>query len=118
MKKTPLFAILFVVLCTFLTSAGQYFIKLGTGSITNNLLSIINFPLVGGFFLYGVGAIILIIALKYGELSVLYPFIAFSFVWVFLLSTFFLQEKIFFTNWIGLVLIMGGVSFIGKGGNK
>ncbi|MBU1201188.1 MAG: EamA family transporter [Nanoarchaeota archaeon] len=115
-RKTPLFAIALVITCTFLTSFGQYFIKIGTKSISGNALSLLSFPLIGGFFLYGIGAIILIIALKYGELSVLYPFIALSFIWVFFLSFFLLRENILFANWLGLVLIILGVSFIGGGG--
>jgi len=116
-NRTPLFAILLVVFCTFLTSFGQYFIKLGTRRISDTIVSILNVPLVGGFFLYGFGAVVLIIALKYGELSVLYPFIALSFVWVFLLSTFVLRESILLVNWIGLIIIISGVSFIGWGAN-
>ncbi|NQU98253.1 EamA/RhaT family transporter [Candidatus Woesearchaeota archaeon] len=116
-KRNPFFAIMLVVICTFLTSFGQYFIKLGTAKISGNLISILSVPLIGGFLLYGIGAVILIIALKYGELSVLYPFIALSFVWVFLLSTFVLKEVILFVNWFGLIFIILGVSLIGWGGN-
>ena len=112
--KTPLFSMLLVVLCTFLTSLGQYFIKIGSDKIVN-FISLFNWPLIIGFALYGVGAVILIIALKYGELSVLYPFIALSFVWVFLLSIFYLKEAIFFVNWVGLILIIIGVSLTGVG---
>ncbi|MFC2134813.1 EamA/RhaT family transporter [Bacteroidota bacterium] len=117
-NRTPLFAILLVVVCTFLTSFGQYFIKLGTAEISGTLISILNAPLIGGFVLYALGAVLLIIALKYGELSVLYPFIALSFVWVFLLSNFMLHEAIILINWLGLVLIIFGVSFIGWGANQ
>lgn len=118
MKKTPFFAIVLVIICTFMTSSGQYFIKLGTNAFSNTLISILNFNLVWGFVLYGLGAIILIIALKYGELSVLYPFISLSFIWVFLLSIFLLNEQISVLNWIGLGTIVVGVSLIGVGGNN
>ena len=117
-KKTPMFAIALVIVCTFLTSFGQYFIKIGTKSISGNIYSLLSIPFIGGFLLYGVGAIILIIALKYGELSVLYPFIALSFIWVFFLSLFLLNENISFVHWLGLTSIILGVSFIGGGGNK
>lgn len=114
-SKNSLFAILLIIGCTFLTSFGQYFIKLGTTYFTSNPLSILNFYLIMGCILYGLGAIVLIIALKYGELSVLYPFIALSFVWVFFMARFMLHEPILFINWIGLVIILLGVSFIGWG---
>ncbi len=117
-RKTPTFAILMVVFCTFLTSTGQFLIKKGTFFIADSFWSIFNVPLVSGFALYALGAVILVIALKYGELSVLYPFIALSFIWVFLFSIFLLEEKIFFVNWAGLVLIILGVSLIGRGGGR
>lgn len=107
-----------VVFCTFLTSTGQFLIKKGTFFIADSFWSIFNVPLVSGFALYALGAVILVIALKYGELSVLYPFIALSFIWVFLFSIFLLEEKIFFVNWAGLVLIILGVSLIGRGGGR
>ncbi|MBU0471549.1 MAG: EamA/RhaT family transporter [Nanoarchaeota archaeon] len=115
--KNTFFGILLVVICTFLTSFGQYFIKLGTRSISGTIASVFNLSLVGGFALYGLGAIVLLVALKFGDLSVLYPFIALSFVWVFFLSSFFLQEIIVFVNWLGLGFILLGVSFIGWGAN-
>jgi uncharacterized membrane protein len=116
-RKTPLKSIFFVLLCTLLTSAGQYFIKLGSVQI-NNFASIFNFSLIFGLFLYGSAAILLLLALRNGELSVLYPFIALSFVWVFLISTFVLKENILLINWFGLVLIILGVYFTGLGSEK
>jgi len=118
-KKTPFYAILMIIFCTLLTSFGQFFIKKGTANILWNFSSIItNFPFLFGFFLYGLGAIVLIFALKHGELSVLYPFIALSFIWVYLLSFFLLSEKITIFKWLGIVFIIVGVSFIGVGGSR
>lgn len=114
-RKTSYFAILLVILCTFLTSSGQYFIKIGANNISGSLISIFNPFILGGYVLLGIGMILLVFALKHGELSVLYPFIALSFIWVFLISIFFLQEVIIIYNWIGLVFIILGVSFIGRG---
>lgn len=108
-------AIILITLCTFLTSLAQYFMKIGSDKISDNFISILNIPLIGGLLLYGFGAVLLIIALKYGELSVVYPFLSLSFIWVFLLSIFFLGETIVLINWFGLVLIVVGVSFIGRG---
>ena len=71
-----------------------------------------------GFVCYGLGAILLIIALKYGDLSLIYPFIALSFVWVNIASIFLFGEFISTINWIGIAAIMLGVSLIGYGGSK
>jgi|WetSurMetagenome_2_1015567.scaffolds.fasta_scaffold977146_2 drug/metabolite transporter (DMT)-like permease len=116
--KTPLFAILLIVLCTLLTSGGQLLLKMGTAKLDLSIAGFIqNFPLLLGCILYGLGAIIMIIALKYGELSVLAPIIALSFIWVMFLSTFFLHEHVSPLNWIGVIFILFGVSCIGRGGS-
>jgi len=62
-------------------------------------------------------AVILVIALKHGELSVLYPIIAMSFVWVSFLSIIFLNEIMNIWKWAGVITIILGICFIGKGGS-
>ena len=71
-----------------------------------------------GFFLYGVSAIGFIIALKHGRLSLLYPVIATSYVWVTLLSSWVLGEKITPQHWIGILLILSGIVVIVRGGGS
>lgn len=77
---------------------------------------ITNYYLIAGFALYGLGALLLIVALKYGELSTLYPFIALGFIWVSIASIIFLSESMSFLKWGGVIFILAGVSLIGKGG--
>lgn len=58
-------------------------------------------------------------ALKEGELSVLLPFLSLSYIWVVIISTIiFSTESISITKAISILLIVIGVSLIGKGGNK
>ena len=45
-----------------------------------------NLPLMGGYCLYGISTLLLVLALKDGELSLLYPVIALTYVWVTVLS--------------------------------
>jgi len=54
-------------------------------------------------------------ALKGGDLSILYPFVSVTYVWVALLSVRFLGEKMNKFKWIGIAMIILGVSFIGIG---
>jgi multidrug transporter EmrE-like cation transporter len=110
--------ILLVVLCTLFTSSGQILWKLGAGNLNSFIEIITNIPLIMGFVCYGLGAILLIISLKYGELSLIYPFIALSFIWVNLASIFLFGEFIAVINWVGIAAIMLGVSLIGYGGSK
>lgn len=120
-KRTPIWAMLIVLLCTALTSVGQILFKIGSVKLSWNILALItNLPLMAGFFFYGIGAVLLILALKYGELSVLYPIIALGFVWVSLLSARFLPipESMNPMKWFGVAGIIIGVTLIGYGGQN
>jgi len=64
-------------------------------------------------FAYGLATLIYIPALRGGDLSVLYPIISLSFVAVSLLSVWLLKERMNLLKWIGIVLIIAGVSLIG-----
>jgi uncharacterized membrane protein len=116
LMKTKKEAIALVLLCTFLTATGQIFLKIGSGNLSFSILKLLsNFPLIMGFVLYFLSAIIFVIALKNGELSVLYPIIATSFVWVGFLSIIFLNEIMNAWKWAGVVTIIIGISLTGRG---
>lgn len=117
MKTHPL-AILAVALATLLTATGQFLFKIGTAHMTLDWTLLQNFYLIGGFAVYGISAVILVISLKYGELSVLYPIVSLSFVWVNILSFEFLSETLNSYKWAGVCLIILGVSCIGFGSKQ
>lgn len=103
-------SILMALLCSILGSLGQLCFKLGSASVSMNILSwALNFRIVSGITCYGLSALLFIVALKGGELSVLYPIIATSYIWVALLSYRFLSEKIGPVQIVGLALILIGV---------
>jgi multidrug transporter EmrE-like cation transporter len=123
LKHSVIKPILIIILCTIFTSLGQVLLKMGTNNIDSvnnniNIISVLNWQLILGLIFYIIGAILLIIALKYGELSIIYPFISLSFIWVMLLSTYMFDEKVLLINWVGLICILLGVSLIGQGGRK
>ena len=113
-------AIVLVLLSTFVTSAGQIFLKQGAAGLNLNLIEqLSNLPLIAGCILYGLGAIMLIISLKYGDLSLLYPIYSLNFVWVSVMSPWFFQtDSMNQVKWIGVVVIMLGVSCVGIGSAK
>lgn len=112
--RTEKWAVFLVLSATLLTSTGQLFYKLGIGSLS--LASLMNnYLLLLGLFLYIIAMFLILIALKYGELSVLYPVIAMSYVWVALLSIFFLGEPMSFFKWSGVFAIVAGIALIGAG---
>ena len=118
--KTKLWAVGLMVLCTVLTSSAQIFYKLGTKTLSFNLLSIItNYHIITGLILYGIGAVLLIIALKGGEVSVLYPIIATSYIWVSIFSPmFFPSDSMNILKWVGIFIIFIGVVVISIGSKE
>ena len=102
-------------ICTLFTSVAQIIYKFGLNqdSITTKLIFIAI-----GLSLYGVGAVLLTLALKGGELSILYPIIATSYIWVNLGANYFFNEPLTILKWIGIILIIMGVYYISKGVKK
>src|SRR3989344_9067509 len=115
---TQLWAIGLVIFATLIGAFGPILLKKASEKKLSRISSLMaNYHLFGGVSLYAVGTMIFIPALKGGELSVLYPFVALVYVWVSLLSVKFLGEKMNKYKWIGIFLIILGVSFIGLGSN-
>ena len=113
---TELWAIGLVVLATLIGAFGPILLKKASAKKLSKFSSLItNYHLFGGVSLYAVGTILFIPALKGGDLSILYPFVALTYIWVSLLSVKFLGEKMNLVKWIGIALIIVGVSFIGIG---
>jgi len=117
-KKNTFKAIILVILCTLLTSSGQVVWKYASNNISSVNSIFHNWPLLIGYLLYGLGAIILIGSLKYGDLSILYPFIALSFVWVNIASILLFGEHVNLLNWLGILAILLGVGLVGKGSKE
>ena len=113
---TSLFAITLVIIATIIGSFGGLFLKKGSSRVSFNLKNwLTNYYLYLGGTFYGASSIFSIIALKFGELSVLYPFASLTYIWIALLSKFILKEKINIWKYIGIAFILIGVSFIGLG---
>ncbi|HLC61337.1 MAG TPA: EamA family transporter [Candidatus Nanoarchaeia archaeon] len=116
---TKPWAILLILLTTFLTSSAQILYKLSIPSLTFSIRGILtNYYLIGGLALYGIGAILMIISFRGGEVSVLYPIIATSYVWVSILSIYFLKEQMNIFRWIGVFVIIAGIILIGYGSKE
>lgn len=118
--KTKWWAIVLLIICTIFTSIGQILFKFGAEQLSFNIEGIFfNIPLILGLISYGIGLIFLIIAFRGGDLSVLYPIIATSYVWVCIASPFFFQmDFMTLSKWIGVLVILVGVSLIGWGARK
>jgi len=105
-----------MIVCSFFSALATFFIKKATPNITRKkfIKSLFNHTLMLGVFLYGFGTLFSLIALKFGELSVLYPFVALQYVWTSFLSVKYLGEHMGM-KWWGIALIFLGVTLIGLG---
>ena len=105
-----------MVLCTFFTSIAQIFYKLASSSLSFNILKILtNYYLYIGLFLYFFAFVLMVKAFKGGEVTILYPIVSTSYIWVGLLSALFFREAISTFRWIGIITIIFGVIFINLG---
>ena len=99
--------ILLMVLSSIVVCLGQLLWKLGA----NGDILI----LAEGFALYGIGALIMIVAYRFGSLSVLQPILSLNYVISLLVGYFFLNESISLYNILGVIIIIGGVYLIATG---
>ncbi|MFC1741522.1 EamA family transporter [Nanoarchaeota archaeon] len=115
MSGTKPWAILVVIFCTLFTSTGSLFMKLGANRLSLESLQglLDGYFLLVGIFFYFIGFILLTFSFRHGELSVLFPFISLSFIWVTILSYHILEEPIAPVEIVGVVAIVSGVVLIG-----
>ncbi len=131
MASTPKKSIYLVLGCTVFGAAAQVLTKFGAdhpmpqldlSSPANWLplaLAILgDVPLLFGYFMSAGTAFLMILALRDGELSMLYPIIALTYVWVNLLSMYFFHENMNLWKAAGIALVIGGVALMGRAGAK
>jgi multidrug transporter EmrE-like cation transporter len=111
--------VLLVCFCTLLGAAAQILMKMGMTHFKPEPMALLtNVPLIAGYCLYGLFTLLLVIALREGELSMLYPIISLGYVWVIALSYFIFNDRLNAPKTIGIVSIMLGVAVLGQGGKK
>ncbi|MCB1022396.1 MAG: hypothetical protein H6509_15495 [Bryobacterales bacterium] len=120
-KQTTLRSIMLVVACTIFGAVAQILIKFGAAKLDPDAFAhglFANWWLLGGLSFLGVNTLLLVVALREGQLSVLYPIIALTYVWVVILSPMFFDDKISLYKAIGVGVIVLGVSLIGWGSRQ
>jgi drug/metabolite transporter (DMT)-like permease len=131
MASSPNKSIYLVLGCTVFAATAQVLMKFGANHEMPQLdlshpanwlpfvLAIIaNVPLFLGYCTSAGTAFLLILALRDGELSMLYPIIAMTYVWVNLLSMYFFHEKMNIWKASGIALVIGGVALLGRAGSR
>ena len=110
-KMISALMVILVIISSLLGATGMLFFKLGSKKISFKIKDwVTNWRVILGLVLYATATITLISALKIGDLSIVYPMYAFSYLWVALLSQTLLKEKISLLNWVGVFLIIGGIA--------
>ena len=116
--------------CTIFGAVAQILFKFGANDLVGlkldtllaNPLMILDIlldpPLFAGYFLYGLSTILLTLALRDGELSVLYPVISMTYVWVTFLSVMIFHESLNPFKLLGIAAIVLGVALLGKNPKK
>lgn len=107
MKKIN-FGIILILLSSASVAFGQLFWKLGIDNFIFIFL---------GFVLYFVGAVLMIFAFRFGEISILQPMLGFSYILSFVLSYSILNENIGISKICGIVFIVIGMAFLSRGAN-
>ncbi len=124
-------SIYLVLACTVFAAAAQVLMKFGAAHpllsmnpavpatwipFFRDLLG--NVPLLAGYCMSAATAFLLILGLRDGELSMLYPIIAMTYVWVNVLSMYFFHEHMNVWKAAGIVLVIGGVGLLGRAGSR
>lgn len=68
-----------------------------------------------GLGLYIIGAVLMILALRYGELSVLHPLLSFGYVFSVFIGVFILNETLSIIHTVGIISIAMGAVLVGGG---
>ena len=118
-QKTAVSSIFYILLSALLGAIGQIFYKYASNNLHDVSSFLLNPFLYIGIGFYGIGLIFMLKALRRGELTVIYPIMATSFIWVCFMSPFFFStDSMNPMKWVGIAIIVLGVSLVGIGGRK
>jgi uncharacterized membrane protein len=116
---TSIFSILLVLVGCVAGAYGGIMLKKGASRFRLSIKGTLkNKNLVIGILIYGLGTITYIIALRGAELSIIYPLVSTTYIWIAVFSQKILGEKMNAIKWAGIMLILAGVSLIGLGIGK
>ena len=113
---TQFWAIALVLVASFLGGLGAIFLKKGAEQFKLTLQGILyNKNLIIGITLYGLSVVLFVPALKGGEVSILYPMVATSYIWSSLFSVVMLKETMSKKKWLSICCIIIGIAFLSMG---
>ncbi len=104
-SKTDYRGVALMLLCAVCLCMGQFIWKRYDGALS----------MIAGFAIYGLGALAMLIAYRFGSLSVLQPINSVSYIISAILGAAFFQETITLRKIAGIVIIMAGVTLLARG---
>jgi len=108
--------IILVLVATLFSAAAQILFKFASENISISVELLTNIELIVGLAVYFFAAIAFILALREGELTVIYPILATTYIWVAIASPFFFPTDSLNTlKIIGILVIIVGVYFTSRG---
>lgn len=100
--------VVLMLLCAACLCVGQFIWKRWEGLL----------PMIAGFGIYGLGALSMLAAYRFGSLSTLQPINSVSYVISAILGAIYFQEKITAFKGLGVVVIIIGVALLAGGERK
>jgi multidrug transporter EmrE-like cation transporter len=114
--STPVSSMAWVLSGSFIGSFGAVFLKAGAKRLQLTLGALLtNWRLAAGISAYLVSALFFLMGVRHGELSVLYPLVAFGYVWTMFWSRLFFGEPLTKAKFAALGLILVGIALLGFG---
>ena len=117
-------AIVLVIIATLIGSPYPILLKKASNKINLSALSSFrkfisatagNIPLVIAVIVFGISFVVYSIALRGADLSLVYPLVSLSYLWVSFLSVKYLNERMTTTKWAGVIVIIAGAFMVGLG---
>ena len=116
--KTPFFSMLLVLLASIIGSVGAVLLKAGAARLHRHSSTwLLNWRLMVGVVVALVSSYFFVLAVRQGELTVLYPLISLGYVWTLFWSRIFFREPLTPKKFLGLGLILLGTVFLALGRN-
>lgn len=114
--KTPASSIILVLIGSFIGSFGTVFLKAGADKLERTLHGLLtNWRLPLGIAIYLTSFGMYTVAVKNGELTILYPMVSLGYLWTLIWSRLIFKEPLTRNKFIGVGMILMGVVVLNLG---
>ncbi len=104
------------LLSAIMVAGAQYFFKKNLGAFTMSLGGILkvvrNRGVMVGIIIYALALVVYLVALRYGQLSYVYPVFASSFVFTMIVANYVLREKSDWKRVLGILITILGIAIV------